>query len=59
MKRALTALLSLLLILCLCSGALAEITAPEWSMPIVKEKINLTDYNLQSPQGSISNEMLA
>ncbi len=59
MKRALTALLSLLLILCLCSGALAEITAPEWSMPIVKEKINLTGYCLQSPQGGIGNEMIA
>lgn len=59
MKKTLCALISLLLCLCLLSPAMAELTAAEWQMPIVPEKINLTGYCLQSPQGGIGNEMIA
>ena len=53
MKKVYSALLSLLLVLCLMGTVSAEAPA---DMPIVQEKINLTCYAVQSPQGGIANE---
>ena len=52
MKRILVTLLALMLTLTLLGGAFAE------GMPIVEEKINLTCYAVQSPQGGVANDMI-
>ena len=59
MKRMLSTLTALLLVLCMTCSALAEITAEPSTMPLVDEPIHLTGYCLQSPQGGIGNEMIA
>ncbi len=53
MKKVYSALLSMLLVVCLLGTVCAEAPA---TMPIVQEKINLTCYAVQSPQGGIANE---
>lgn len=58
MKKIATVFLTLLLALSLLTPALAE-TAEAWSMPIVDEKITVTGYALQSPQGGDANDMIA
>ena len=42
MKRTMIVFLSLVLAFCMAAPAMAQITAEEWTMPIVEEKINLT-----------------
>lgn len=59
MKRMLSILLAMMLVLSLVGSALADVTAEPSTMPLVKEPINLTGYCLQSPQGGIGNEMIA
>ena len=59
MKRTMIVFLSLVLAFCMAAPAMAQITAEEWTMPIVEEKINLTGYALQSPQGGDANDMIA
>ena len=59
MKRTMIVFLSLVLAFCMAAPAVAQITATEWTMPIVEEKINLTGYALQSPQGGDANDMIA
>ncbi len=58
MKKALLVILSLVLVLGMCP-AMAEVTAPQWSMPICEEPITITGYCLQSPQGGYGNDMIA
>lgn len=55
MKRILSVLLSLMLVLSLAGSALAETLS---TFPIVEEPIKLTAYAVQSPQGGVANEML-
>ena len=55
MKRILSVILTLMLVLTLCGGALAETLS---TFPIVEEPIKLTAYAVQSPQGGIANEMI-
>lgn len=59
MKRTMIVFLTLILTLCMVAPAMAEITAPEWAMPICAEPITITGYGYQSPQGGDHNDMIA
>ena len=59
MKKLVSLILALLMAAGLMSTALADVTAQEWSLPIVEQPIEVTGYCLQSPQGGIGNEMIA